>query len=132
MDLPLMNLVPPDLWENRTQESQPPDKEILKIKYNSYNKWTQVRLHHDPHLKTEKQKRKPIPIEEAGGTNPSFKSKPKWKCIIGTVSMFKQYLNQKRILHTCIQSTFITYLPVKYHTTPLLLFTKMILTVHLK
>ena len=44
----------------------PPGKKI-KSKDHSYNKWTRVRLHQDPYLKTEKQKREtiPIPIIEA-------------------------------------------------------------------
>jgi len=68
-----MILVPPDLWENRCQTpppSPPPVKKILKCKDLSYNKWTQVRMQKDPYLKTEKQKRDPIPtpIKETIGT----------------------------------------------------------------
>jgi len=37
-------------------------KTVLKSKYHSYIKWTRVRLHQDPYLKTEKLKREPIPI----------------------------------------------------------------------
>jgi len=42
-------------------------------------------------LKTEKQKREPIPIPviETGSTEPSFKTKPKRKRIIGSVPLFK-------------------------------------------
>jgi len=85
MALQRMILVPPELWENRTQEPPPPVTEILKSKDHSYNKWTQVRLHQDPYLKTEKQKGEPIPIHiiETGSTKPSFKTKPKRKSIIG-------------------------------------------------
>jgi len=42
--------------------SPPPVKTILKSKDHSYNKWTSVRLHYDPYLKTEKLKREPFPI----------------------------------------------------------------------
>jgi len=55
MALQRMILVPPELWENNTQEAPPPVKVILKCKDHSYNKWTQVRLHQDPHLKKQKQ-----------------------------------------------------------------------------
>jgi len=68
-----MILVPPELCENRSQESPPPVKETLKSKDHSYNKWTLVGLHQDPYLKIEKQKREPIPIIETGSTNPRFK-----------------------------------------------------------
>jgi len=90
MALQRMILVPPELWENRSQEP-PPVKKILKSKDHSYNKWTQVRLHQDPYLKTEKRKREPIPIPiiETGSTKPSFKTKPKRKRIIGSVPLFK-------------------------------------------
>ena len=42
-------------------------------------------------MKTEKQKREPIPISiiETGSTAPSFKTKPKRKRIIGSVAVFK-------------------------------------------
>ena len=33
-----MILVPPEIWEIRSQEHPPPDKGILKNKYLSYNK----------------------------------------------------------------------------------------------
>jgi hypothetical protein len=91
MVLQHMILVPPELWENRTQEPPPTVKEILKSKDRSYNKLTQVRLHQDPYLKTEEQKREPIPIPitETGSTKPSFKTKPKLKRIIGSVPLFK-------------------------------------------
>ena len=75
-------LVPPELWEKRSQ-SPPPVKKIHKNKDHSYNKWTQVRLHQDQYLKTEKRKREPIPIPiiEQGET--------KRKRIIGSVPLFK-------------------------------------------
>jgi len=59
-----MILVPPKLWENRCQAAPPPPpvKKIIKTSDQSYNKWTQVRNHQDPYLKTEIQKREPIPI----------------------------------------------------------------------
>jgi len=84
-------LVPLELWENRSHEPPPPLKEILKRKNHRYNKWTQVRLHQDAYLKTEKQKREPIsiPIIETGSIKPSFKTKPKRKGIIGSVPLFK-------------------------------------------
>ena len=50
MALQRMILVPPELWEKRTQEPPPPVKEILKCKDYSINKLTQVRLHQDPYL----------------------------------------------------------------------------------
>ena len=73
-------LVPPELWEKRSQ-SPPPVKKILKSKDHSYNKWTQVRLHQDQYLKTEKRKREPIPIPiiEKGDS----------KRIISSVPLFK-------------------------------------------
>jgi hypothetical protein len=48
-------------------------------------------LHQDPFLKSEKQKREPIPIPivETGGTQPSFKTKPKRKRIIVSLPLFK-------------------------------------------
>ena len=48
-------------------------------------------MHEDPYLKTEKQKRKPIPVPiiETGSTKPSFKTKPKRKRIIASVPLFK-------------------------------------------
>jgi hypothetical protein len=54
MALARMILVPPELWENRTQEPPSPVKEILKSKDHRYNKCTQFRLHQVPYLKTEK------------------------------------------------------------------------------
>ena len=77
MALQPMILVPPELWENRSQELPPPVKEILKSMDHSYNKWTQDRLHQESNLKTEKQKREPIPIIETASTKPSFKTKAK-------------------------------------------------------
>jgi len=90
MALQRMILLPPELWENRSQEP-PTVKKILKSKDHIYNKWTQIRLHQDPYLKTEKRKREPIPIPiiETGSTKPSFKTKPKRKYIIGSFPLFK-------------------------------------------
>jgi hypothetical protein len=90
MALQRMFLVPPELWEMRFQ-SPPPVREIHKCKHHSYDKWTRVRLHQDPFLKTEKQKREPIPIPiiVTGGIKASFKTKRKRKRIIGSVSLFK-------------------------------------------
>ena len=89
MALQRMILVPPELCGKSYPEPPPPVKEILKSKDLSYNKWTQVRLHQDPYLKIETQKQEPIPIPiiEIGGTKPSFKTKPKLKRIIGSVSV---------------------------------------------
>ena len=76
MALQRMILVPPELWENRCQTPPPPPpvKKIIKTNDHSYKKWTQVRLHQVPYLKTEKQKREaiPIPIIETGSAEPSF------------------------------------------------------------
>jgi hypothetical protein len=77
-----MILIPPELWENRFTSSPPPVKKTLNSKDNSFDKWTQVRVHEDPYLKIEKQKRDPIPIPiiETGGTpesKPTFKTKRK-------------------------------------------------------
>jgi hypothetical protein len=82
MALQRMIFVPPEQWENRSHEPPPPVKEILKRKCYSY-KWTQVHLHQDPYLKTEKQKREPIliPIIETGSTKPSCKRKH-WKELV--------------------------------------------------
>jgi hypothetical protein len=82
MTLQLMNLDPSVLWENRSQTPSPPVKKILSSKVHSYNKWTKVRLHQDPYLKTEKRKREPIAITivETEGTAESksyFKTKPR-------------------------------------------------------
>jgi len=87
-----MILVPPELWETRCQTpSAPPVKKVLKSKDHNYNKLTKVCLLQDPYLKTENQKRKPItfPIIETSSIKPSFKTKPKRQCIIGSVSLFK-------------------------------------------
>jgi hypothetical protein len=76
-------LVPPEVWENRSQAPPPPTlKKILSSNDHSYNKWTNVRLHQNTHLKTEKRKRQPIAIPkvETGSTpesKPSFKTKPR-------------------------------------------------------
>ena len=76
-----MILVPPDLWENRPLPP-PPVKRIIKSMAHSYN-MEKIRLHQDPYLKTEKRKRKsiPIPIIETGDT--------KRKRVIGSVPLFK-------------------------------------------
>jgi hypothetical protein len=89
MALEHMILVPPDLVENGSQAPTPPVKQILKLNDYSYIKWTQVRLHQDLYLKTEKRKRQPIPIPtvKTGGTldsNPSFQAKPKRKSVISS------------------------------------------------
>lgn len=87
-----MILVPPELWNNCSESASPPPvKTILKSNDHSFNKWTKVRLHQDPYLKTEKRKRDPIPIPiiETGGTpdsKPTFKTKR--KRIIGSVPVF--------------------------------------------
>ena len=54
MALQHLILVPSELWENSSQEP-PSVKKILNSKDHSYNKWTHVRFHQDPYLKTEKQ-----------------------------------------------------------------------------
>jgi hypothetical protein len=82
MALQRMILVPPELWENRSQAPPPPVKKILNSKDHSYNKWTQIGLHQDKYLKTEKRKPKPIaiPIAETRGTpESSFKAKSRRK-----------------------------------------------------
>jgi len=87
-----MILIPPEMWENRSQTLPPPPvKKILNSKDRNYNKWTKVRMHQDPCLKREKQKREPIqiPIVETGGTQPNLKTKPKRKHIIGSLPLFK-------------------------------------------
>ena len=56
MTLQRMILVPPEMWETCSRVSPPPFKTILNTKDRSYNKWTKVRLHQDPFLKSEKQK----------------------------------------------------------------------------
>lgn len=93
MALQRMILVPPELWEKHCETPSPPPrvKTILKSKDHSYNKWTRVRMHQDPYLKTEKRKREPIPIPivETGESKPSFTTKPKRKRIIGSVPLFK-------------------------------------------
>ena len=50
-----------------------------------------VRLHQDHFLKSEKQKREPIPIPivETKVTHPSFKTKPKRERITGSLTWFK-------------------------------------------
>ena len=80
-----MILVLPEIWGNHSQ-APPPAKKIRKSKNQSYNKWTKLRLHQDPYLRSEKQKREPIPIPivETGSTLPSFKTKSKQKCNIAS------------------------------------------------
>ena len=87
-----MILISPELRDSRSQALPPPVKKILSSNDHSYNKWTKFRLHQDPYLKTEKQKREPIPIPiiETGGTpdsTPTFQTKR--KRIIGSVPVFK-------------------------------------------
>ena len=84
-------LVPPEMWETYAQASPPPVKTILKSKDHRYNKWIKVRLHQDPFLKSEKQKREPnpIPIVETKVTYPSYKTKPKRERITGSLPWFK-------------------------------------------
>ena len=50
-----------------------------------------VRLHQDPLLKSEKQKREPfpIPIVETKVSHPGFKTKPKRERITGSLPWFK-------------------------------------------
>ena len=97
MALQHMILVPPELWENRSLPL-PTVKKIIKSKDHSYNKWTKIRFHQDPYLKTDKRKREtiPTPIIETGDT--------KRKRIIGSVPLFKMSLNQKLPLCLRIQS----------------------------
>ena len=85
MALQRMILVPPEMWETRSPALPTPPVTILNSKDHSYNNWTKGRLHQDPFLKSEKQKREHIPISiaETGVTQPSFKTKPKRKRIIG-------------------------------------------------
>ena len=129
-----MILVPTELWENRTLESPPTGKETLRIMDHNYNKWTEVRLHQDPYLETEKQKREhiPIPIIETGSTKPSFKRKPERKRIISSLPVFKT----KTESETDISPTHSKYIHNVFTRTvshdPTFGFSKMILTVHLK
>ena len=107
-------LVPPEMWETRSKASPPPVKTIINSKNHSYNKWTKIRMHQDPFLKSEKQKWEPIPISivETGVTHPSFKTKPKRKRITGSLPWFKTEIldsNQKQIPYLFIQSTLIMY-----------------------
>ena len=72
--------VPPELWENRSKAPSPRVKKTLKSNEQNYTKWTQIRMHQDTYLKTENQKREPIPIptDETGGTpesKPNFQTK---------------------------------------------------------
>ena len=95
MALQRMILVPPELWENRSQApSPPPVKKILKSNEHSYNKWTQIRLHQDPYVKTEKRNREPIPnrLVVTGSTpdsKPNFENRKQHKRIIGSAPVFK-------------------------------------------
>ena len=82
MALQRMILVPPELWENRSLPP-PPVKKIIKSKDHSYNKLTQIRLHQDPYLKTDKRKLEPIPIPIIGTGD------TKQNRIIGSVPLSK-------------------------------------------
>ena len=62
MALQRMVLVPTEMWETRSQASPTPVKTILNCKDHSYNKWTTVRLHRDPFLKSEKQTGNPFQL----------------------------------------------------------------------
>ena len=73
MALLRMILVPQEMCETRSKASPPPVKTILNSKDHTCNIWTTVRLHQEPFLKSEKQKRGPIPIVEIGVTQPSLK-----------------------------------------------------------
>jgi hypothetical protein len=128
------NFVPPELWENRSQEPPPPVKQIIKSKDHSSNKWTQVRLHQDPYLKTEKHKRKPIPIQiiETGSAKPRCKTKPKWKRIIGSVPLLKTESESERDTSPTFSKYIHDVLTRKASHDPTFGVFKMILTVHLK
>jgi len=93
MALQRMILVPPELWESRCQTPPPPPpvKRYLKLTTTVITNGPKFAFIKDPYLKTEKQKREPIPIPviETGSTEPSFKTKPKRKRIIGSVPLFK-------------------------------------------
>ena len=105
-------LVPRELWQNRCQTPPPPPvKKVLNIKDHSSNKWTQVRLHQDPYLKTGKQKREsiPIPIIKIASSKRSFKTKLNWKLRIGSVPLFKMKSESETMFHLCIQSIFKTF-----------------------
>ena len=91
-----MIVVSPELLENRSQ--QPPQQPVIKIikviklikSSHRYNKWTQVRVHQDPYLKTVKRTAThPHSVIGTGGTKPCFKKKPKLKRIIGLMPLFK-------------------------------------------
>jgi hypothetical protein len=125
-----MILVPPELWENRSQARPSPVKKILSSKDHSYNKWTQVRLHQVLYLETEKRKREPIaiPTVETGGTpesKPSFKTNPKRKRIFGYLPVFKTESETD-------VSDVSPVLKCKVLRDPLLVYIKKILTVLLK
>jgi hypothetical protein len=69
-------------------------QKLVKSTDYSYDKWTQVRVHQDPYLKTEKLKCEaiPIPIIETGGTpqrKPRFKTKRIRKRVTGSMAMFR-------------------------------------------
>jgi hypothetical protein len=91
MALQRMILVPPEMWETRSQASPPPVKTIQKSKDHSYNKWRKVRVHQDPFLKRENRKPEPIPIKivETKVKHPRFKTKPKRKRMTGSLPWFK-------------------------------------------
>jgi hypothetical protein len=92
MALQRMILVPRELWENRCQTSSPqPVKKILKSKDDNYDKWTRFRLHQDPYLKTEKQKRQPIPIPITETQVTDRKSVPEWK--IDSLPVHSKYIH---------------------------------------
>jgi len=97
----------PELCEKRCQTPSPPAvKTILKIKYHSYNKWTRVRLHQDPYLKTEKLKREPIPnpiietTREREPFNKSEKLEPEFE--INSQPLHSKYIHnvlKRRLSH---------------------------------
>jgi len=74
-----MIFVPTEMWENHSQKlpTPPPPlvKKIITSRDHKYNKWTKVRLHHDPFLKSEKQKWESIqiPIVQTGLHNQGLK-----------------------------------------------------------
>jgi hypothetical protein len=95
MALKRMLLIPPELWEKCSQPppKPPPVKQILKGKDHSFDKWTKIRIHQDPYLKSQNVKREPIPIPivETGGTpetKPKFKTKSKRKRVISSAPVF--------------------------------------------
>ena len=91
-------------------------------------------MHQDPYLKNEKQKREsiPIPIIETGSTKPIFKTKHKQKRIIGSVPLFKTETEPETEDSPTHSKYIHNVLNRKVTHDPTLVFTKMILTVHLK